>query len=379
MPFDSHRRTNTAVLVIVLLTAAPPRSVRAQTLPPVGSEVVVKPGVSLKVGDAVVDTGTSPRIYKVERSNGNWLWLVSGPVAGWARSADAIPLDQAVAHFTAEIERDPQKPSAHYNRGLIHQRRRDMSKALADYSEALRRDRRFAPALVSRGVVWQSMKSYDKAIADYTAALESDPKNTVAYQNRGNAWLALREFDKAIADYDQAIELGLKKPSVYNNRGHARELKRDFARAIDDYGEAIGLDPKYVLAWINRGNARKAQGEYEKALADYAEAIRLAPNAPEAHARRAWILATCPAAQWRNGKEAVELATSARKLSKSTDGSVLDVLAAAHAEAGKLADAIFFETQAIKLASKPPATEVDAYRARLKLYKEDHKPYRDER
>jgi tetratricopeptide (TPR) repeat protein len=350
----------------------------AQTTPAVGTRVVIKAGATLKVGDTVVDTGKSHRIYNIERTNGDWLWLVSGPAAGWAKSADVIPLEEAIARFTAEIERDPKIPASHFNRGLIHQDQRNFGKAISDYGEAIRRDPRFVPALINRGNVLQALKAYDKAIADYDQAIEADSKQPLAFLNRGNARLAKREYDKAIADYDEAISLGLMSPSAYNNRGHARELKREYDSALTDYDAAIRLDPRYVLAWLNRGNVRKTRGEFDKALADYAEVIRIAPTSPDGYSRRAWILATCPSDKTRDGKEAVALAEKACELSNQKDPAILDVRAAAHAEVGDFARAVYWENKAIELTAKIAPTAEEGYRAHLKRYHE-RKPYRDEK
>ena len=49
----------------------------------------------------------------------------------------------------------------------------------------------------------------------------------------------------------------------------------------------------------------------------------------------AWVLATHPNAQYRNGAEAVSLAETAKTLSPNQSFKLLDVLAASYAEAGQ--------------------------------------------
>ena len=53
----------------------------------------------------------------------------------------------------------------------------------------------------------------------------------------------------------------------------------------------------------------------------------------------AWFRATCPEAHFRNGKEAVELATLACTLDKWKDADQIDTPAAAYAEMGNFAEA----------------------------------------
>ena len=114
------------LLVVPFLTFWAERPICAQSAAPTpaGAKVVLKVGASLKVGEQVVDTGQSHRVYIVERTQGEWRWLVSGKIAGWARSADIIPLDEADEFYTAEITKNPHAPWPYVKRGLAYQRSR---------------------------------------------------------------------------------------------------------------------------------------------------------------------------------------------------------------------------------------------------------------
>jgi tetratricopeptide (TPR) repeat protein len=379
MPLDLRLK---ASLVIVVMTSWAGRQACAQSAPAAGTQVVIKAGASLKIDDKVVDTGQSHRVYTVEQIKGDWRWLVSGKTAGWARSADVIPLSEAVEYYTTEITKNPHAAWPYFKRGVIHHHHGNVDKAASDYSDAIRQDPRFAPALINRGNVWLLRKTPDRAITDFSDAIEADPKSYLAHENRGIAYQTKGDYDKALADYDEAIKLGLKTAGAYNNRGHARDRKNDHDGAIADYDEAIKLEPGYVLAWMNRGHARQSKGDYEQALADYTEATRLNPKAPQGYADRAWLLATCADEKIRNGKEAVKLATEATELAGKSSAVYYDVSAAAHAEAGDFTTAAAHEGLAIGLVSKNKKADVDTrllseqYRARLKLY-EGKQPYRE--
>jgi tetratricopeptide (TPR) repeat protein len=248
--------------------------------------------------------------------------------------------------------------------------------AIADYSEAIRRDPNYVDALKNRGNAHLAKGEYDKAIEDYTAAIKLDPKHAQAYQNRALAFCAQKEYDKAIDDYDEVIHLGLKTARVYNDRGHVAELKKDFDKAIADYTDAIRLDPNYGLAYVNRGYTWESKGDYEKALADYTEAIRHDPRSPLGYAARAWVLAACPDAKYRDGKAAIALAEKACELGGAKHSYFCEVRAAAHAEAGQFDEAKDWQTRAIEAATNEGAN-VDGDRARLKMY-QAKKPYRIE-
>ncbi len=84
------RRTG-AVLVLVLV-AGTASSGRAADESLVGTRVIARAReTTLKVGDTVVSQGEVHRVYRVERANGPWLWVVSESLRGWVQAADVIP------------------------------------------------------------------------------------------------------------------------------------------------------------------------------------------------------------------------------------------------------------------------------------------------
>ncbi len=247
-----------AILIVFLLGTGPAVAPAAEPDPWVGKRVITKYGTVLKVGKAVVDDAdwgknlargkdqNVSRVYRVERTNGPWLWLVAeeSGARGWMQAAQVIPFDQAIDYITAEIRANP-GVATYYN---------------------------------DRGLVWSDRHEYDIAIADYNAAIRHESNEAIYFNNRGNAWYKKKEYDKAIADYNEAIRLDPKYADAFHSRGYAWGDKKEYDKAIADYNEAIRLDPKFALAFINRGIAWGAKKEYDKAIADDNEAIRLDPK-----------------------------------------------------------------------------------------------------
>ena len=248
--------------------------------------------------------------------------------------------------------------------------------------------------------------------ADLTAAndeaIRADADLAQAYYYRGLKWDAEREYDRAIADYDQTIRLYDQAirlaPQAYRNhgvgyldtkiylwkswlaeayreRGVDWHAKREYDRAIADYNEAIRLDPDLAWVYYYRGVDWHAKREYDRAIADYNEAIRLASKAPfssinhetQAYRDRAWLWATCPDAKYRDGQRAIASAAHACELTCWKDANSLDVLAAAHAEAGDFDAAIKWQETALELLPDD-AGDRSEWVARLELYKAK-KPY----
>lgn len=183
------------------------------------------------------------------------------------------------------------------------------------------------------------------------------------------------EYDEAIKELTKIIRLDPTFVPAYQGRAMAWRKKGDLDRAIADYTEAIRLNPKYTLAYNNRGNVWLSKGEYDKANADFNKAIRLNPKLASAYNNRAWIMATCPSADYRNGAKAIEDATTACELGGWKTASLLATLAAAYAEAGTFDKAVEYQETAIVLETDEGMAKV--FRSRLNLY-ESGEPYRDE-
>lgn len=249
--------------------------------------------------------------------------------------------DLAIACFNAVIRENPKNSGAFYNRGLCYDEKREYRKAIADFTEAIRLDPKNAKAYCARGSVYRSVyKKYEDAIRDHTEAIRIDEKFALAFSRRGIAFACLKDYGKAIADFSEAIRIEPKNAWFHYNRGKAYGLVGDADKAMSDYNKAIEIDPKYAAAYNNLAS----------------------------------MLATWPKEGVRNGKKAVEYATTACKLSEWNNSLRLGTLAAAYAECGEFEKAVRWQKKAIEVGFDSKDDEKEA-RMRLKLYREG-KPYR---
>ena len=125
------------------------------------------------------------------------------------------------------------------------------------------------------------------------------------------------------------------------------------------------------------GNALARHGKVSEAVIEFHTTLRLRPDLPPALATLAWILATSGNASVRNAAEAVSLAERLRAVTGADNAEVLDVLAAAYAEAGRFNDAIEAAHKAADLAQASGQKALTAQiRERLKWYQAG-RPYRE--
>jgi tetratricopeptide (TPR) repeat protein len=133
------------------------------------------------------------------------------------------------------------------------------------------------------------------------------------------------------------------------------------------------LNPALVGGYVRRSLAYQMKGDFAAAEKELNQGIQRTPKAAAYYNRLAWIMATCPQAQFRDGGKAVADATTACDLSHWQNNAILDTLAAACAEAGDFADAVKWESETLENPS-PDDQTLPERQARLALYRAG-KPY----
>jgi len=146
------------------------------------------------------------------------------------------------------------------------------------------------------------------------------------------------------------------------------ELER-FAEAKEHFQAAVRTDPAYAPPYYSLGLIAEAEGHPQEAITNYQRVIALRPDWAPGPNQLAWLLATNPRAEIRNGAEAVRLAERACDLAGGKEPHFLATLDAAYAEAGRFEDAIRIAIQGRDLAhaagNQPLAAEAER---RLALY-----------
>lgn len=204
--------------------------------------------------------------------------------------------------------------------------------------------------LIRMGTDAGDKKDFAKAVKCFDAALILNPRSYQACYDRGLAFFYQKDYGKAIEGFTAAINLNSRTPRVYVERGLAYKRLGRYDKALEDFKKAIDLDPKNYNAYIDRGLVYSEMGDDEKAIEDYKLSMKLAPVRSVAYNNLAWVYATSPKAEVRNGAKALELAMKACQLSEWKRWNHLGTLAAAEAETGKFDDAIKHQQDALALA-----------------------------
>jgi tetratricopeptide (TPR) repeat protein len=161
------------------------------------------------------------------------------------------------------------------------------------------------------------------------------------------------------------------------NYGNLLVRQQRYEEAVVYYHRALHAAPSNAVIHFNLGTALLKSGRPQAAVSAYRQALREDPRLAGAKLQLAWVLATAEDDTVRDGAEAVRRAEDVRSEFGDGHARLLDVLAAAYAEAGRFDDACRMASIGIGLAaSNGLAEHLEPFRARLVLYRLG-KPYRE--
>lgn len=143
--------------------------------------------------------------------------------------------------------------------------------------------------------------------------------------------------------------------------------------ALEAFSESIKINDRKSMTFSNRGLVWDQLKKWEEARRDYEKALLLDPNNVFALNNLAWLWASCPADQHRDGKSAVAFATKACNLIGATPPpNFQGTLAAAYAEIGDFESAVDLQIRAITFATDPSqkagmTNRLESYRRRTPI------------
>lgn len=236
----------------------------------------------------------------------------------------------------------------------------------------------FVPAHLLQGELDTLRGRFKQAREQHQLAVDLDPENALAHFFLARAYQSEGSHAEATVHYQVAIEL--RPENVTARLPLARLLvnQKDVPAAIDQYREIVKAVPDQVRHWVNYANLLRDQGFWKETVEALKNATDLEPENWNNVNYYAWVLATAPDPEARNGLLAVEEAERMVQHVGPLDLTAQDTLAAAYAECGRWGRAQDTARTALNLAKTGRNLRlVQGLTDRLALYLEE-KPYREE-
>jgi protein O-mannosyl-transferase len=253
-----------------------------------------------------------------------------------ARTNLGVTLDEkgkpeaAIAQYEKAAQTGASYPHIHNNFGTVLFRAGRLTEAIAQYRMALHLQPDLPQFRLNLGLALAQNRQFPEAITEFRKAIELNPQFVAAYVSLGDALVEVGQREQALSQFQKALEI---KPDYADADRHAADLflqSREWSAAIAHYQKALGKRPNDAGARFKLAIAWERTGHWRDALAQYRQALQLRPADDGVRLKLAWILATAPDPQVRNGAEAVLMASYV--LTNNPGGEQLDALAAAHAE-----------------------------------------------
>ena len=147
--------------------------------------------------------------------------------------------------------------------------------------------------------------------------------------------------------------------------------------AITNFQQAVSQDPDRIEPRLNLAMAQQLAHHPSAAIEHYSWILTRRPDSIDALNNLAWLYATYPRVEFRNGAKAEELGRQLCEMSRFQIPAFLDTFAAACAENGHFDEAVRVTELAANLARGRGEREQESVRhARLKLYQAGQ-PYRE--
>ncbi|HEU0009522.1 MAG TPA: glycosyltransferase family 39 protein [Verrucomicrobiae bacterium] len=256
------------------------------------------------------------------------------------------------------------------------------------------------------------------AVERFTASLILDPKNVHARSSLAATLAGLGQLDEAARLAEQNAREHPDAPICHLDLASVAESRGDLTSAVEHTRRAITLAAERPRAHRLLASRLARLGRRAESIDACREGLRLKPADPDLHlllaaglaadrgatsARSAleaaahfrfvlelarepsgaftglsWLLATHPAAEARQGAEAVTLAERAVRMTGNRDASALRALAAAYAETGRFEPAADAVRQAMALSRAARDESGARLAGELLTSIEARRPFRDE-
>ena len=315
--------------------------------------------------------------------------------------------EAAVADLKTALELQPGHAPTHQALAMVLIELKRFDEALAELDTVQALEPKLAVPLIQKARIYALQSDFDTALKTLNTAHSLDSGNLAVLLLRASVYQELEKNEKALADIDRVLELQPGLPMAMRFRAmllagsgkielaidqlkllteaspgdvevllqlalfHSAEEKPH--QAIEYYSAVLKQDPDNLFALRGRGDAHLGVGKHAEAVADLTKALELEPEDPGILNNLAWVLATSPEDDLRDGPRAVELATKACEQTEFKAPHILSTLASAYAETGDFDTAIKWSTKAVDLGTdqqqEPLQKELEGYR--------EGKPFRE--
>jgi len=186
------------------------------------------------------------------------------------KHADKGKYKEAIALLDKAIEKDPRHRGAYLNRGLCHEKLKELTSAILDYKALLKIDLKNTAALYNIGTCKYDLNLFQEAVEYYNKALQtkgySVDSDTSGKPNITIVWNKNGIIEDAKFDIE-SNQLFYQRGLAYYQLNKFRSAYADFYNCLTQNYYVTDCHYMIALCYIESGNKAKGCIELDKAIA----------------------------------------------------------------------------------------------------------------
>lgn len=284
-------------------------------------------------------------------------------------------LDEALPHIEKAMKLKPESSLSYTLRARLKVLKEDIDGALTDLDQAIRIEPRDIQALVIRARLYLIQENIAAAKDDIERVLLINPGlaqgillRSLIYAEEGRMGDAIADIELLLKHDPKNVAWRLQLAGYYIRDNRPSKALAIFSAILDE-------DKNNAAALQARADTLLSVGQHAAAIADFEILLKQSPEDDGVLNNFAWVLATSPDDQLRDGPRAVKLATKACELTEYKKAHILSTLAAAYAEIGDFETARKWAGKAVELGAGEQEVD-DQLKQELESYQQK-KPWRE--
>ena len=353
-------------------------------------------GIQLRLGKFQEAVDDAKKL--LEKDEGNEIALLAAVEAllGLEKADEAIEL------LDARIAKDEKNGMYHRVRALAYRqksyadgiseadKKTANEHAMDDLNKALELDKRDAEALVMRGTLYYELKEFEKANRDISDSLLIRPDSVRGVMMRSMVAAQEGRYADAITDMEMLVRADPSNLDWIRQLASYYQMDKRPRLAIKLLDQLIESDANDWASLRLRGDAKLSVSQHQEAVEDYEKALATLEKQRDKMDKEefnqdysglannlAWVLATSPEEELRDGPRSVELGLKACEATDYQAAHILSTLAAGYAEIGDFDNARKWSAKAVELGKDEGHEQVEQLEKELESYQQN-KPWREE-
>ena len=237
----------------------------------------------------------------------------------------------------------------------------------------------FIPAHIEYIKILAHLEAYEFVNEHTLRVITNEPNNAKIRIEYGISLYMQKRNEEAKQQFRIALELEPNNEIAFLQLGTMFQQENDSLNAITYYRKSIAANSKNVNPWLQLGNYFVELGRWNDALDHFKKALEESPNDIDFLERYAWILATCPDDEIRDGQLALTYAKRLALMRKKRSDQDINcgiIFALAYGELGEFKKAIESTDRLIARAKQIRYEGSIPQLINLRELFESNKPYR---